>query len=116
MSLSACQTVAGFVPEIFSSAAIMSRSRFDPGKTTTAAFILFVCPLDELNAVILDDHIGEELLGHVPELGRGARRVVLADLDLEDLALADAFDGREAERAERALDRLALRVEDAGLQ
>src|SRR5690349_862737 len=39
ISASLCQTTAGAVPLILVSAAIMSRSRFNPGKTTTAAFM-----------------------------------------------------------------------------
>src|SRR6218665_2144624 len=39
MSPSLCQTTAGAVPPILVSAAILSRSRFNPGKTTTAAFM-----------------------------------------------------------------------------
>ena len=38
------------------------------------------------------------------------------ELDVEHLALAHARDARNAERLQRALDRLALRIEHAGFQ
>src|SRR6516164_6033607 len=38
------------------------------------------------------------------------------DLDVEDLALAHARDAGDAERFERAFDRLALGIEDAGFE
>ena len=48
--------------------------------------------------------------------GLGPGPVAAVDLDVEHLALAHAGDAGDAERLQRALDRLALRVEDAGLQ
>ena len=48
-----------------------------------------------------------------PSVGLGLRRVGRGELDVEDLALADAADAAEAERGEGAFDGLALRVEDA---
>ena len=38
------------------------------------------------------------------------------DLDVEHLALADARDAADAERLQSTLNRLALRVENAGFQ
>src|SRR5260370_24802054 len=70
----------------------------------------------DLDRIILDDHIGEQLLaGEAEPLARrlGVGRV---DLDVEHLALANAFDAGDAERFQRALDPLALRIEDAALQ
>jgi len=137
MSGSAYQTASGARPEIFSIAAIMSRSRFEPGKTTTADLIgscgAFVddthrhagidCmgPSDvcscvptghNLYPVVLDDSIGEKLFGHGTEGSRSASRIGLFHLDFEDLALPYAFDPGKTERRERALDCFALRVED----
>src|SRR5258707_14617147 len=69
-----------------------------------------------LDAIILDHRVGEELLGRLPEGGFGAALVRADDLDVEHLALAHAGDAADAERFEGALDRLALRIEDAGLE
>src|SRR5262245_35165556 len=109
----------------------MSRSRLIPGKTTTADFMAgrARAPLAprsarprratrsfELNLVILDQGIGEELVGRLLE--RGLRRLAVAalDLDVEHLALPHARHAGDAKRLERALDRLALGIEDAGLE
>src|SRR3977135_1058970 len=70
----------------------------------------------DLDAVILDHRVGEQLLGRLLEGGFGAALVRARDLDVEHLALAYARDAADAERFERALDRLALRIEDAGLE
>src|SRR5258707_14991115 len=69
-----------------------------------------------LDAIMLDRRAGEQLLGRVLEGGFGAALVRARDLDVEHLALAHAGDAADAERFERALDRLALRIEDAGLE
>ena len=46
----------------------------------------------------------------------GVGRIVLRDLEVEDLALADVGDAGEAERGEGAFDRFPLRIEDAALE
>src|SRR5258705_3728895 len=69
-----------------------------------------------LDAIILDHRVGEQLLGRLLEGGFGAALVRTHDLDVEHLALAHAGDAADAKRFERALDRLALRIEDAGLE
>src|SRR5262249_57662885 len=69
-----------------------------------------------LDLIVLDQRIGEELVGRLLE--RGLRRFAIAslDLDVEDLALAHARYAGYAERFERAFDRLALGIEDAGFE
>src|SRR5258706_16459489 len=69
-----------------------------------------------LDAIILDHRVGEQLLGRLLEGGFGFCLVGARDLDVEHLALTHAGDAADAERFERALDRLALRIEDAGLE
>src|SRR6476660_2873567 len=129
-AVSACQTIAGARPETSRSARAMSRSRLIPGKTTTADFILALAgPVvfgagllsqieleQNLNPIILDHRVGEELFGGVPQRRLGAGAIGAFDLYVEHLALAHAGDAVDAERAQRALDGLALRIENAGLQ
>src|SRR3954454_8115696 len=76
------------------------------------------CPRlsQHLDAVVLDHRVGEELVGCVLESRLDAHPVGALDLDVEHLALADARDAGDTERLQSALDRLALRVENAGFQ
>src|SRR3954470_21392107 len=90
----------------------MSRSRFDPGKTTTAAFISG----DHLDAVILNDGVGEQLLSRLLQGRLRLGGIAVRDFDIEHLALANARDAIDAERLQRALDCLPLWIEHAGLQ
>src|SRR4051794_17654046 len=90
-----------------------SRSRFDPGKTTTAAFMSSASDLD---AVILDDGVREQLVASGLQSLLGTGLVRTRQLDVEHLALPHALDASDAERLQRPLDGLALRIEDAGLQ
>src|SRR6516165_1304823 len=113
--VSACHTMAGARPEISVSARAMSRSRLMPGKTTTAAFMPRSSS-QHLDLIILDDHVGEKLVGRLLERGLGARLIGAVDLDIEHLALPHARDAGDAERLERTFDRLALRVEHARLE
>src|SRR5437764_3768240 len=73
-------------------------------------------PSFQLDLIILDQRIGEELVGRL--LKRGARRFAVApfELDVEDFPLADARYARNAQRFERALNRLPLRVENPGFE
>src|SRR5205085_84872 len=71
---------------------------------------------DELHIIILDQGIGEKLVGGLLEGGGGMLAVGPLNLDVEDLARAHAGDTHDPERLQRPLDRLALRVEDAGFQ
>src|SRR4029079_7526610 len=93
----------------------MSRSRLMPGKTTTAAFIAGGSS-QHLDAVVLDHRVGEEFFGGFFERCCGSRPVGAVDLDVEHLALADAGNATDPERLQSALDRLALRIENAGFQ
>jgi len=63
--------------------------------------------------IILDHRVGEEFVTHRLQSRFGTFRIGLGELDVENLALAHAGDAGEAERGERALDCLALRIEDA---
>ena len=96
----------------------MSRSRLIPGNTSTADFIaaLPAALTRHLDPIILDHGVGEQLFGGILQRGLGAGAVGALDLDVEHLALADACDSADAERFQRALDGLALRVENAGFQ
>src|ERR1700752_5238939 len=123
-ALSACQSIAGSLPETSFSVRAMSRSRLMPGKTTTADFIstIWIEPPQgassshHLDAIILEHGIGEQLVGGFLQRGFRTRLVAAFKLDVENLALANAGDAVHAEGAERALDRLALRIKDAGFQ
>src|ERR1700722_14950817 len=136
--------MAGARPEASRKARAMSRSRLMPGKTRTAARIRFrfvrfrfvrapprpsaapdrrrgsECRSEassgHLDAIILDHRVGKELVGGFPQQRFGGLGVAARKLDVEHLALAHAGHALDSERAERTLDRLALGVEDAGLQ
>ncbi len=62
-----------------------------------------------MDLVVLDQRVGEQRLAH-----RGDLPGVL-DLELDQPPDVDLADAGEAERRERALHGLALRVEDPGL-
>src|SRR5215213_879256 len=110
-SVSACQSMAGSRPETSLSVRAMSRSRLMPGKTTTADFISTIwnersrraSSPHHLNPVILDHGIGEELVGGFLQSRFRPRLVAALDLDVEDLALPDAGNPADTERAQRAL-------------
>src|SRR5690606_26882224 len=93
------------------SAAIMSRSRFRPGRRTTADFTS-----DYLHLVVLNDGVCEQLLAHRLDIGLSLRLVSGVELEVENLALADRSNAIEAEGAECSLDRFTLRVENAVLE
>src|SRR6187200_2634756 len=114
ISVSVCQTVTGAWPEILVSAAIMSRSRLRPGRRTTADFMAGLS--GECYGIILDHRIRQQLLAHGFQVGFSLGLVGAVQHHVEDLALAHRADAGKAERAERALDCLALRVEHAGLE
>src|ERR1700746_334482 len=107
--------MAGARPEMSVSARAMSRSRLMPGKTTTAAFMP-PSSSQHLDLIVLDDDVGEELVGRLFQHRLGARLIDTVDLDVEYLALPHARDAGDAERLERAFDRLALGVEHARLE
>src|SRR4051812_39250482 len=70
----------------------------------------------DLDRVVLDHRIGEKLPAHF--LDPGARRggIGIAQLQFDQLALADLADPREAQRLQCIADRLALRIEHAGFK
>jgi hypothetical protein len=70
----------------------------------------------DLDCVVLDHHIGEQLLAHLLDRGAGLGRVRLGQFDLYEFALANIFDTGKAERTERVLDGLSLGIEDAVLE
>src|SRR5215475_13160953 len=88
-AVSACHTTAGGRPEMSVSARAMSRSRLMPGKTTTAA-LMARASSQHLDLIILDDHVGEELVRRRFECRLGARLIDAVDLDVEHLALPHA--------------------------
>src|SRR6201986_912716 len=107
--------MAGARAETSVSARAMSRSRLIPGKTTTAAFMPRSSP-QHLDLIILDDDVGEELVGGRPEHRPRAGRIGAVDLAVENPAPAAAGDASHAERLERAFDGVALGVEHARLE
>src|SRR4051812_22563227 len=82
-----------------------SRSSQVPGKVTTPNFTSRVEDL-----VVLDQGVREELLAH---LGQALR---VLDVELHQPADVHVRDAEEAERRQRALDGLSLRVQDPGLR
>src|SRR5262249_3977245 len=72
-------------------------------------------PVRQLDLVALDQRVRKELLAHPLELGAGVALIGSGDLALDDATDAGAGH-REAEVLERALDGLALRIEDAVLR
>src|SRR5450631_3844601 len=71
---------------------------------------------EDFNSIVLDDGVGEQLVGRLLQVRLGLGLVGTGKLDVEHFALADAGDALDAKRLQRSLDRLALRVEDAGFQ
>ena len=70
----------------------------------------------DLDAVVLDHRIGEQLVRRGFQRRLRFRFVSSCKLDIEHLALPHTGDAIDAQRLQRALDRLALRIEDAVLQ
>src|SRR5271156_4603091 len=118
-TVSACQTIDGSRLDTRRSARAMSRSRLMPGKTRTADFMAIPVRLPSphhFDAVVLDHGVGEKLFGGGFQCRFGTGTVRTFDLDVKDLALADAGDRVDAKRPQRAFDGLALRVENSGFQ
>jgi hypothetical protein len=70
----------------------------------------------EFDAVIFDDGVGEQFLASRLEQILRLGAVLFDELDLENLALADAFDASDVEQFQRALNGFALRIEQTLLQ
>src|SRR4051812_48827650 len=85
-----------------------------PGKRRTAAFKARLS--QDFDPVILDHRIGEKLFAGGLERRLGPGAILAADLDVEHLALSHTADALDAERLQRALDGLALRIEHAGFE
>src|SRR5690606_31329430 len=111
-SWSACQAETTGAPACLRARAT-SPSRLEPGKVMTAAFI---ASLRKLDAVVLDDGVGEQALAGLAQHALGLGPVRRRQLDVEDLALADRADALDAEGLQPPLDGLALRVEHASLE
>jgi len=73
--------------------------------------------LGDLDRVALDDRVREQLLAHFPDALLGfCLRQPVCELKLDRLAATYIADLGEAETAQRIANRLALRIQDAGLQ
>src|SRR4051812_32779395 len=72
--------------------------------------------LHDLVGVVLDHRVGEKLFAYPLYLLARPAFVGLGQVDLDVLALPDVVHASEAEARQRVLDRLALRVENAGLE
>src|SRR5208283_5140710 len=112
-SWSACQTIPGSAPLDCRRARAASPSRLMPGKRITAARIDVLCDLD---CVILNDGVGEQPLASLAQRPARGCAILAVELDIENLALAHAFEALDGEALEGALDRFALGIEDAGFQ
>src|SRR5438045_3809154 len=70
----------------------------------------------DFDRVILDDRVGEKLPAHLFDPRAGGGRIGIGELEFDQLALTHfAYIGK-AKPLQRIADRLALRVEDAGLE
>src|SRR5262245_35204918 len=69
-----------------------------------------------VNSIVLDQGVGEELVGGLLQRGLGLLAAAPLDLDVEHLALPHARHAGDPERFERTFDRLALGIEDAGFE
>src|SRR5262249_14263747 len=74
------------------------------------------CSFHQLDAILLDDRVGEELLAHVLEALFTVFPWGGIDLKLDVLADARILHLFETEARERASDGLTLRIEDASFQ
>jgi hypothetical protein len=68
--------------------------------------------LDDLEAVFLDDRIGQNFLGDALQLLLSFFTVPAVQIQDEKFALADVFDGLITQAGERVVDCLALGIED----
>src|SRR5690625_2206201 len=110
--LSLCQICCGSAPLAACSARANSRSPVDPGKRMIALRI----GSGDLDPVILDHRIREQLLAHIGNLCPRRLGVRSGEIDLDQLALADALDALESQRAKRMPNCLGLWVEHTILQ
>src|SRR5699024_7603671 len=69
-----------------------------------------------LDLEVLDDLVCEQPSAHFLHLGPSLGRVLLCELQLDELALTHILDAREPEGCQRMLYRLALGIEHTVLQ
>src|SRR5262245_22574950 len=69
-----------------------------------------------VDPIVLDQGVGEELVGGLLQRGLGLLAAAPLDLDVEHLALAHARHAGDPKRFERTLDGLALGIEDTGFE
>ena len=72
--------------------------------------------VDDLEAKFFDDRIGEDFLGHAFGLREGVFAGEAVEIDDEELALTDVFDGAEAKTGKGVLDGLTLGIENGALR
>src|SRR5260221_11400532 len=72
--------------------------------------------LHQLVGVILDHGVGEKLSAYPLYLLASPALVGFGQIDLDILSLPDVVHAGEADARQRLLNRLALRVEDTGLE
>ena len=72
--------------------------------------------VDDLEAVFLDDWIGEDFLRDALELLPGFVTIPAVQVEDEEFALADIFDGGVAEAGQGVVDGLSLGIEHGALR
>ena len=70
----------------------------------------------QVDLVVFDHGIGQQALAHLFDGGFRLGGVAFGQIQFNELALTDIVDAGEAERAESVLNRLALRIENTGLE
>jgi hypothetical protein len=71
--------------------------------------------VDDLEAVFLNNRVGENFFGDALELLMGLVTVPAIQIEHEKFSLTDVFDGGEAQAGEGVVDSLALRIEHGAL-
>src|SRR5690348_15275729 len=71
--------------------------------------------VNDLEAIFLDDGIGQNFFGDALELLLGFVAVPAVEIQNKELSLANVFHGRVAEAGKRVMDSLSLRIEDRAL-
>src|SRR5205823_2550695 len=119
-----CQTARASQPAACLRTCKVSRSQFEPGKTTTphwnaaaAAGVgertVIELSLAHRDCVLFDDRVRQQLPAHLADLGlpRAGRQV-----QLDVLAHVDVLDGIEAETVKRVLHHGSLGIQDRRLE
>jgi hypothetical protein len=71
--------------------------------------------VNDFESVFFDDRVGEDFLGDLFELLLSFVTIPAVEIEDEELALPDVFDGGIAQAGEGMLDSLALRIENGAL-